>query len=418
MTEKKVIVIGAGIVGMMTAVRLKASGFDVCLMEKGVAATENVGLTEQSNHLHVLLQAGMESCLSALPELIPFFRTLPEIDWSEDTLWENRFGAFPRRPTEVRTRGISRKKLESSFREALSFRDIDIQWETAIQILKNEQNEITGVQTASGQIYPANAVVISSGAGASVLLSGIQKQTFPLGLTYRSVVLKNLPTLPFRQYYYQLDPSTERFGGVITPIENNTWIATLMSYEEEQPIPLTFDDFKELCRQVPGQFSKIVSTAEPASSVFGLRRDKTHLLKKGALRHLPTGAYVIGDALASLNPAFGQGMTVGLLQIDTLVETLLHSGNSRRRRQEDYHLRALGLAADALHLSQLASGQKGKLATKAFQYLLKRTLREPELHLQFIKVLHFKAPIGKVMTTAFLNPFRSFNRPNESADYA
>jgi 2-polyprenyl-6-methoxyphenol hydroxylase-like FAD-dependent oxidoreductase len=403
---KSVIIVGAGIVGMMTAIRLKAQGLDVRLIEKNAETSSELGLTIQSNHLHVLLQAGMESCLEAIPELVPFFQTLPEIDWSQDTLWENRFGSFPRGPSGVKTRGISRRKLESKIQEAVAQRKIPIIFDVAVELIQNSSGRVEGVKTRSGQIHTADAIVVSSGAGVSTLLSKIRRQSYHLGLTYRSVVLGNLPARTFLQYYYQLDPTRERFGGVVTPIEDQTWIATLMSYENPNPDRLQrgtvpFPEFKSLCREVPGKFAELVGEATPVSNVFELRRDTTHLLDSNDLRRLPGGVYVIGDALASLNPAFGQGMTVGLKQIDELV-TALGSLNPRQaaRAQRTFHLRALKIAADALHLSQFASGQKGALASRAYEYLLKRILREPNLHQEFLKVLHFKSPLKSLVKLA------------------
>ncbi|TSB31865.1 FAD-dependent oxidoreductase [Streptomyces benahoarensis] len=100
-----------------------------------------------------------------------------------------------------------------------------------------------------------------------------------------------------------------RYASLI-PIEDGCWLVTLAGAPGEEPSH-TADRFVPFAREVgDGSIGELLADAEPLSEVRLSRHATSHRRWYEELASWPTGFVVLGDAVASLPPAYGQGLSV------------------------------------------------------------------------------------------------------------
>ena len=133
-------------------------------------------------------------------------------------------------------------------------------------------------------------------------------------------------------FVYPRPPGTRL--GVLVPIEDGRWMATLVGWFGDHP-PDDEAGFLDFAASLPvPDFHAAIRDAEPLSPIV------LHKFPSNLRRHyedlptLPNGLAVIGDALCSFNPIYGQGMTTGAIGAQTLDLALAE----QRRRSGDADL--------------------------------------------------------------------------------
>jgi 2-polyprenyl-6-methoxyphenol hydroxylase-like FAD-dependent oxidoreductase len=131
-------------------------------------------------------------------------------------------------------------------------------------------------------------------------------------------------------------------GGALVRLEGGVWMLTLFGVLGDHP-PKDLDGFAAFARSL--RFSDLhdgVGDARPVDGPAGYRFTANVRRRYERMRRLPEGFLVIGDALCSFNPIYGQGMTVAALQALTLRDELRPGIAPRSRRVQ----RALARATD------------------------------------------------------------------------
>jgi 2-polyprenyl-6-methoxyphenol hydroxylase-like FAD-dependent oxidoreductase len=110
--------------------------------------------------------------------------------------------------------------------------------------------------------------------------------------------------------------------GVLFPVEDNRWMVTLVGWFGDHP-PLNEHGFLEFAASlsVPDLYCAI-KDAEPVSPIAGHRFPSNRRRHYERMQRFPEGLVVLGDALCSFNPIYGQGMTTGALGVRLLDESL------------------------------------------------------------------------------------------------
>ena len=362
---KSAIVVGGGIAGLAAA-QVLSERFDKVQVYEGDEPA-------QSHHLHVLLKSGQD----ALERIFPGIRQqlqlkgCPQIDWALDTVWENQDGEFPRYESSVRALSLSRILLNQVMRDMINKLRIEFKQE---KILSLDGLNADLIVLAGGQHFPLARFIGRD---------SYNETNLPINLTYRSYLFlkEDLNLKGMGQYYFQIDPPVVRIGGVISPIEENKVIVTLIEHEESYSSCSTYEDFLAKAKGIPSDnFQKILQEARPISGPHFYRKKTTHRRK---ILSLPANVIVLGDTLMSLNPVFGQGMTVALKEVELFQEML-----GKDFVPMAFQAKCETVSTLSYHLSHLGSQEMGIGKTSLRSYL-RLCQKSKAFHHLFLKQLHF-----------------------------
>ncbi|MCA2212154.1 FAD-dependent oxidoreductase [Jidongwangia harbinensis] len=118
-------------------------------------------------------------------------------------------------------------------------------------------------------------------------------------------------------------------AAMIVPVEGDRWMVTLTGWSGDLP-PSDPDGFLAYAKSLAApDIFEAIQDLEPISDIVthrfpaGLRR------RYERMSRFPDRLVVMGDAITSYNPAYGQGMSSAAMQAHDLRDTLLHSGLDR-----------------------------------------------------------------------------------------
>jgi len=146
------------------------------------------------------------------------------------------------------------------------------------------------------------------------------------GLGYATRLYQRPAQLPLWQALLVRDPMpSARLAGVF-PAEGGRWIVTLAGFGADRPPT----DEAGYLAFIDGLADRTVADAlrhaQPLGGVFGYRQTANRWRHFERLPRWPDGLALIGDAIGTFNPLYGQGMTVAVLEAVALRNLLAQHG--------------------------------------------------------------------------------------------
>lgn len=194
-------------------------------------------------------------------------------------------------------------------------------------------------------------------------------------------------------------------------VEANQWMVSMMAYEPDRP-PTSIEALRSTCANLPPVFGHAVSgrltrDIETYRQADSRRRDFTGLTR------FPARLVSVGDAVASFNPVYGQGISSAALHASCLSDYLVSAPQVTRAATEFFDLQSVVTDAawmmsagdDAARLDAINHvdvPEDVALQRRALQQLLKATLVDQTVAEAFTDVTSMLAHPSSLTDPALL----------------
>ena len=157
--------------------------------------------------------------------------------------------------------------------------------------------------------------------------------------------LLRIPRGTLKEMLVDIGPAPDRPTGMfLTGYENDTWMFTVFGMVGHQPprdLAGMLSFAQEYC---PAHLIAAMRAAEPIGEVAHHHMPSSQWRRYDKMPQLPDGLLVCGDAICSVNPIYGQGMTVAALEAAALRECLRGGGSDLPRRYFRASAKPIGVA--------------------------------------------------------------------------
>ncbi len=338
-----VVVIGGSVAGLLAAAAVAPHAARVVVLDRDPLPAGPAGRpsTPQARHSHGLLASGRASIERLLPgftDRVVADGGIGSGDLGRSGRWWIGGGLIVDCDLGVRGLSASRPEFEHVVRELVRDRPtVEISGGTDVLGLRGDAARVTGVHVRGpdgrDRAITADLVVDASGrAGrAARWLPRIGarppvEDRIAVGVRYATVhVVARTDDLAGRSFLVAAATPAVPRGGVALRQEDGSWTITLFSYLDE-PVPVDPDGLEAFARSlVTPDLATLLTGRTLRHPAWAYRFPDCRRRRFPAP---PAGYVAIGDAVCSVDPTFGQGMSVAALQAVALRTELDRTGSA------------------------------------------------------------------------------------------
>jgi 2-polyprenyl-6-methoxyphenol hydroxylase-like FAD-dependent oxidoreductase len=391
------VVIGGSLAGLMSAAAL-ADFFDhVTVFERDRVEDRAVlhKSVPQGNHIHALLLGGQHVMLLLYPGFTDELKRLGAVRFRPgiDVAFYGPNGKgyngtqSVKEPRDLGLEGhsMSRGLLEYNVRRrTIALANVELETEVAIEGLVYDSGRVRGVRrngAVGAQSIEADLVVDAGGrsshASRWLVEMGVpapDETTIGVDFAYTSTKYRK-PDLACESEPSLLvggpPPEHTRAAGLFE-IEDRTWHVSLAGRSGDYP-PTDEAGFLAFAKSLPSpKVYELIKDAERIADISHHRFPTSIWRHYERLQAFPEGFLILGDAICSFNPVYGQGMSSAALQVRELQKVL---------RERAAQARGLdGVASDFFPKAAMAISAPWTLASNFdFAYPQTRGERPPGL---------------------------------------
>ncbi len=331
------IVIGGSMAGLLAARVLSEHFAHVTIIERDPLNDDiepRKGVP-QGRHVHALLAGGAAIVDAYFPDLFATLARDGAVPVSTSEMRRYQLGVrVTGVPGPARTLWQSRPFLEQHVRAALSARNnVQILDMCDVTRLRIQDGRVTGVVLRHRRGEPleeelaADLVVDTSGRGsrapqwlASSGYGQVEESNVKIDVGYATRIYRCPAQLPADWkvlVILGLPPENKR-AGVIFPIQGGYWMVTLGGWLRDYP-PDDDAGFLDYARSLAWpDLYEAIKEAEPVTPVAMYKYSANRWRHYERMSHLPEGFILMGDAVCSFSPVYGQGMSVAAIEAKIL----------------------------------------------------------------------------------------------------
>lgn len=351
---KRAVVLGASMAGLLAARVLSDHAERVILIERDDSdtSTEPRPGVPQGTQVHALLPAGAVQLERWFPgfsaEAIAAGAVVPPAEGSRERFFMNgELRVAPPMKRETPVLISTRPFLESLVRRrTLAVENITLVTGRADGLVF-DGDRVTGaryVPTGATETIVEQADLVVDATGRSSKLgdwledNGWQRppmRRMPIKLNYATAMFVYDEQISDLWSVVSLTAPDARIGriariGGFNLVEGNRWIMLIAGYGDDRPSRDPHDYITRCRKDFPEVFGDIVERATMLGDVVTYHQADSRRRDFHKLTRFPAGLVAAGDAVASFNPVYGQGMTSAMLHASCLSQ-YLRSGPSLDR---------------------------------------------------------------------------------------
>ncbi|MFJ2767091.1 NAD(P)/FAD-dependent oxidoreductase [Streptomyces sp. NPDC087300] len=323
------LVLGGGFAGILAAHVLAAHMDSVTVVERDVLPSrpEPRKGVPQARHSHLFMGAGARTADALVPGLLDAWTEAGAqlLAAPSDVAFLTKYGWLPRTAHDEFVLCCSRGLLDWVMRDrVLRNERITVLTETEAVGLTGDARRVTGAELrhrTSGErtVLEADFIVAATGRSSRVddWLAPLGVPRIPVevvdaGTAYATRLFRPTPEMhrDTPGIVMIANVTGEATGGVLLPLENGLWTATVIGMRGSEP-PTSDEEFQDFAKRLSHPaMAELISAATPQGTARGFRGLLNRRLRFEKLPRHPEGLVVLGDAACTLNPSHAHGLTV------------------------------------------------------------------------------------------------------------